>query len=196
MNIGEKIKKYRKEKKITQKQLAEMINKNIRTIQKYEANEIDIPLENILKISHALQVPYNELCTEQSDTIVNSLLSEETIHMIKNLSNNEMTNTAKNISLELSKEMQNFTNNFKDKFILGSMQSILDNFSNIFNDMDIELSLYKTECNDIKIKLTDNKDNYSKIFDTLEETTLFFNEIKHNIQSSVDRLKYYDKNNK
>lgn len=61
MNIGEKIKKYRKENKITQKQLAELINKNIRTIQKYEANEIEIPLGNLVKISKYLNLPIDIL---------------------------------------------------------------------------------------------------------------------------------------
>lgn len=195
MNIGERIKKYRKEKKITQKQLAEMIGKNIRTIQKYEANEIDIPLENILKISSALQVPFDELYSSKSELEFNPFLSERTISMIKSLSDNEATKTARILSSKLE-EFGNSINDFKDKLIKSSFEDILNNFTNIFNDMDIELSLHKTECNDIKVKLTDNKDNYTKIFDTFDEAVLFFNEIKHNIQSSVDRLKYYDKNNK
>ena len=41
MSIGGNIRKYRKEKKITQKQLAELIDKNVRTIQKYENGEIE-----------------------------------------------------------------------------------------------------------------------------------------------------------
>lgn len=57
MTIGEKLKTLRKEKKITQKQLAELIDKNIRTIQKYESCEIKIPLESLIDISQALNVP-------------------------------------------------------------------------------------------------------------------------------------------
>ena len=42
--IGETIKKYRKRSKITQKQLAIMIDKSESTIQKYESGEVEAPL--------------------------------------------------------------------------------------------------------------------------------------------------------
>lgn len=70
MNIGENIKKYRKEKNITQKELAEKINKNIRTIQKYEAGKVEnIPYLVVDDIAKALQVPINELYTPDNKTI-------------------------------------------------------------------------------------------------------------------------------
>lgn len=70
MNIGEKIKTLRKEKKITQKQLAEMINKNIRTIQKYESCEIKIPLESLVDISRTLNVPLKYFnCIDEVPTL-------------------------------------------------------------------------------------------------------------------------------
>lgn len=58
MKISEVIKKYRKEKKITQKELAKLINKNVRTIQKYENGEIEnIPHKTLIDISKALGIP-------------------------------------------------------------------------------------------------------------------------------------------
>lgn len=57
MTIGEKIKSLRKYKKITQKQLSELIDKNVRTIQKYESGEIIPPLEMLIEISVVLNVP-------------------------------------------------------------------------------------------------------------------------------------------
>jgi transcriptional regulator with XRE-family HTH domain len=54
MTIGENIKKYRKDKKITQKQLAELINKNDRTIQKYEKGDIIPPMSVIKEIANIL----------------------------------------------------------------------------------------------------------------------------------------------
>lgn len=69
MNLGERIKKVRTKKKITQKQLAEMIGKNIRTVQKYESGDIEVPLENLFKISEALNIQINELYTPDNKTI-------------------------------------------------------------------------------------------------------------------------------
>lgn len=70
MNIGEKIKTLRKEKKITQKQLADMVNKNIRTIQKYESCEIKIPLESLVDISRCLNVPLKYFnCIDEVPTL-------------------------------------------------------------------------------------------------------------------------------
>lgn len=62
MSIGGNMRKYRKEKKITQKQLAELIDKNVRTIQKYENGEIEsIPVNTLIDISKALDVTYTDL---------------------------------------------------------------------------------------------------------------------------------------
>ena len=62
MNVGENIRKIRKEKKITQKQLSELINKNVRTIQKYENGEIEkIPFSTLMAIGRALDVSYTDL---------------------------------------------------------------------------------------------------------------------------------------
>lgn len=71
MNTGEKIKNIRKSKKITQRQLAELMHKNIRTIQKYESGEIEIPLESLLEISDVLNISINELTCDES--ILNTL---------------------------------------------------------------------------------------------------------------------------
>ncbi|MDY4822384.1 MAG: helix-turn-helix transcriptional regulator [Candidatus Onthovivens sp.] len=76
MNIGENIKKYRKEKKITQKLLAHLINKNIRTVQKYENGEIEPPLEVLINISEVLKVTVNELTGEKQLTSSQQFLND------------------------------------------------------------------------------------------------------------------------
>lgn len=57
MSVGENIKKYRKYKKMTQQQLAEMIGKSIDTIKKYEGEKTTPPLPVIKNIATALAVP-------------------------------------------------------------------------------------------------------------------------------------------
>lgn len=57
MNIGDNIKKYRKDMNLTQKQLGEMINKSTITIRKYEANDTVPPIDVLAEISKALKTP-------------------------------------------------------------------------------------------------------------------------------------------
>ena len=75
MKTNELIKKYRKEKKITQKQLAELIDKNVRTIQKYENGEIEsIPVNTLIDISKALGInPMNLMGEKEKDAINKSV---------------------------------------------------------------------------------------------------------------------------
>lgn len=61
MNIGEKIKKTRKNKKMTQTQLAKSISKSERMIQKYENGEVVPSIENIKKIASVLEVNVDDL---------------------------------------------------------------------------------------------------------------------------------------
>lgn len=59
--IGETIKKYRKRSKITQKQLAIMIDKSESTIQKYESGEVEAPLSVLEQICACLGLEISEL---------------------------------------------------------------------------------------------------------------------------------------
>lgn len=61
MSVGENIKKHRKENKLTQTQLAELVNKKYRTIQKYESGEINPPTSVLIDIAKVLDVPIIDL---------------------------------------------------------------------------------------------------------------------------------------
>lgn len=63
VNIGEIIKNERKKKNLTQKELAEKINKSERMMQKYENNEVTPSIEVLTKIAAALDVTFNDLIT-------------------------------------------------------------------------------------------------------------------------------------
>lgn len=67
MNIGENIKKFRKERGLTQKQLAENINKSAITIRKYEANDINTPIDVLGEIAHVLNVDVADLLSEDTN---------------------------------------------------------------------------------------------------------------------------------
>ena len=56
MTLGERIKAARKEKGITQKELADLINKGFSTVQKYEIDVIEPPISVLEKIAKALEI--------------------------------------------------------------------------------------------------------------------------------------------
>ena len=61
MSIGEKIRNARKERKMTQKLLAEKSGVIETTIRKYEAGAVTPKINNLQKISAALDVPLSDL---------------------------------------------------------------------------------------------------------------------------------------
>lgn len=61
MNIGENIKKYRKEKGLTQKELADKIGKGFSTVQKYELNISHPPIDVLNRIADTLDINVSKL---------------------------------------------------------------------------------------------------------------------------------------
>lgn len=70
MNIGEKIKKYRKEFGITQKELADKLNLRSSTISKYENNQISPSIEILLEISKILNIDIVNIIAEDKSTYI------------------------------------------------------------------------------------------------------------------------------
>lgn len=64
MSIGDNIKKYRKQNKLTQKQLAEKLGKSYSVIQKYEIGIIEPPLDMLKQIAFAFGIPVSYLLDE------------------------------------------------------------------------------------------------------------------------------------
>lgn len=60
MAIGDKIKSFRKNQKITQKQLSEATGLAEITIRQYEANKYIPKIENLRKLSAILRIPLSE----------------------------------------------------------------------------------------------------------------------------------------
>lgn len=78
MNIGERIKKIRKQKKLTLVELGEKIGLKKSTISRYEKNDINIPSDKLEKIAHALNVSPQYLLgfEEVQNDIDTSMLSD------------------------------------------------------------------------------------------------------------------------
>ena len=59
--IGRRIKLARKARRISQKELAEMLNRSLRTIQKYESGDIEVSVAALVSVCQALRVPLSYL---------------------------------------------------------------------------------------------------------------------------------------
>lgn len=218
MNIGENIKIYRKERNLTQSQLSKLSNIPVITLGRYERGERTPNIDILRKIATALQIPIDILCglniepiAIPNENLIAGFEDKETGKFIEDL-NEHITNIlqaqekeiikadAQKIFEEVKKNMiidedkEHFKNidelsNYKELFFISRL------LNSIFKNLDMNLTIITNE-KVAKLQLTDNKDGYTKIFNTLEEAETFFDEINHGIQSSVDRLKYYDKNNK
>ena len=67
--IGNAIKKRRRQLKITQKEFAERLGKSERTIQKYESGEIIMKIDLIKLVADELDIPWQELLEAKTDEI-------------------------------------------------------------------------------------------------------------------------------
>ena len=81
MNIGTRIKEIRKEKKLTQKKLAEMSGMSVIGIQGIEYGTYTPRLDSLLKIANALDIEVSEICDTPlvkslADYTMEELLSE------------------------------------------------------------------------------------------------------------------------
>ncbi len=133
MSINNSIKKCRLLKKLTQKQMSELLNINIRTYQKYESGDIKPNMDTLHKIASALDVPIFML-TESISPELLSIFIEDMHYLDKNT---VLNNAAKLTSeydiknkreenfelleelLQGFKQLENNFNKFKENYIVG-----------------------------------------------------------------------------
>lgn len=84
VSIGENIKKLRKNKGLSQKQLAEILNLSEITIRRYEKSSNIPTIETLDKIAIALDMPLNELLGTNATTndIGNKIISAQSLNNI------------------------------------------------------------------------------------------------------------------
>ncbi|MFR7363855.1 MAG: helix-turn-helix domain-containing protein [Terrisporobacter sp.] len=143
MNVGENIRKIRKEKKITQKQLSELINKNVRTIQKYENGEIEkIPFSTLMAIGRALDVSYTDLIEgkERKGLKVTVKLTETDI--VENI-----IRMLKQVALD-----ERIDKNIRDEYLADLSEQI--GFDIVINDKPTDFKLDKNTHDNIMQKFT------------------------------------------
>ena len=73
MDIGNNIKSIRKKNKLTQKDLADKLNKSVRIVQKYENGEVTPNIEVLKEISKILNVSLDSLLDTNEDNDIVTL---------------------------------------------------------------------------------------------------------------------------
>ena len=137
--LGERIKAIRKEKKITQKQLGELIGKKEITIRKYENGQIAPTLEVITKIAEALDTSISKLVTEKGKTHIYNETSGE--HYLFDTPYVENDNTVES-SLKISS-------------ISVEIQSALDKYIAIISPHDGDLKATNGKADELSQKILD-----------------------------------------
>ncbi|MFW2490950.1 helix-turn-helix domain-containing protein [Clostridium chromiireducens] len=133
MNIGNNIKLLRKNKGLTQKQLADMINVSVVTIQNYENGRREPNMETLQKISNSLGVKLNDLLLEEIDSLVDSLQTNiQNINQNNSKYSNVLSSFEKAISSLNDVRTTKTTSEFQkelEKFLhqIDSTKSILEN---------------------------------------------------------------------
>ena len=74
--MGERIATIRKYNRINQAELADKLGKSLRTVQKYESGEIDIPLSNLAEVAEILNTTLNYLLGYDTSHIKAETLSD------------------------------------------------------------------------------------------------------------------------
>lgn len=100
MAIGDNIRKFRKEKGYTQKQLAEKAGIATITLQQYELGKREPKLEQLLKISTALQIDINFLL-ESIDTPLMKIAKQKDSFLYNNLHRQQLSESVELTELDV-----------------------------------------------------------------------------------------------
>ena len=101
-NIGLKIKEIRKEKKLTQSQLAKLINKSVITVRKWESGERTPNIDTIKQIATALDVPTFRITNEREVMDLFAGTNGLEFHTVQEILNdNSLTEETRKSSIDL-----------------------------------------------------------------------------------------------
>ena len=92
MTLGENIKRLRKNKGMTQKELGEFLGIQERMVQKYEFNTSDIQFSKLKKLSELFEVPIEVLISEKENIVEsknNKLIFSDEIRECLRLATND-----------------------------------------------------------------------------------------------------------
>jgi transcriptional regulator with XRE-family HTH domain len=143
LNIGENIKKYRKEKKLTQPQLASLINKSESSVRKYENGEVTPSMVILNEIADALDVQLKDLLGLETEYSRATSLADTYFNSIMKWSEDRIFNDMETICIREHffdlllryKELINSLSNSK-----YAWRNVGESFSHIYKDRELPLS--------------------------------------------------------
>lgn len=187
MTIGSNIKRIRREKKLTQTELAKKINKGLRTVQKYESDDINIPIDILKDISKALNVELIELIADDTHSIYIDFIAdsiEDTFKKLYAISRDEKF--MKDILLKEKHELNLFE------------QCLLIVYDDQEHDVSILTEIFKFLSSDIlQEKLGYSfKDLASSETDLIRISLNIINSIKNDLKNISDSKRIVDDINK
>lgn len=151
MTIGERIKFKRKERGITQQELAEYIDKSLRSVQKYEKGNTTPSIKILTKIAEVLNISLNALLTNEDKTttlvedILNFWVVSAHIHEISP----ESMDTYFELLFEVKKPKDNIFTEEELTFILAKIiETNINEYIKIFkNNQNVILSFNHNNLN-------------------------------------------------
>lgn len=178
MNIGEKIRNLRVKNKLTQKELADKINKSTITIRKYESQSIVPPIDVINQLSNLFNISPSYLVDDTKNiTDINN-----TLYLNDTFINNLFNHNSDELTLNDSDKFSNIPEEIKLKL------ENIKKTKQIFNDLNISLSVInKNNSYFIQLKNDNNKTLYEL---SLEQFELLYKRILWNTKNELDFINF------
>ena len=155
MALGQNIKKYRKEKKMTQKELATLVGVNEVTIRSYEAEKYRPKIGTLQKIAEALDVSLVALDPVLYENTFDKKVGQNIANMRnkKNLSQDDLGKML-NLSIEEIKQLEAGRFSLKIKDIENIAQKLSIHTESLLLGVDIDHNILENDRSDLGRKLS------------------------------------------
>lgn len=188
--IGENIRKIRKAKKMTMKELGEKIGVSEQAIGNYERGDREPTIDVLIKISDALEVSLFDILGDKIDKKQVALLVN-----YLNKTNEEMRNTYEK-QIEINKKINScyvkenkILKDYKDT-LENKMKWLIDEPIGIFQAIILYMGLINKNMNDIKISIYENKEDLSQIEVEENKYLLKENQVKDIVKKVCDLVEF------
>lgn len=174
MTIGDNIKKYRKQNKISQAKLSELIGKSKSSIEKYEANKITPSISVLNDIASALNITVNDLTNQNNHGLYAHVKSKQAFkgYTYKPINNEFIQLDINDMDMLINNHISNISDDelltFKNK---KKFKNELDNQILLYDKMtpkELEL-LYISKINDLK-SIMESQERMIKNLENMIET--------------------------
>ena len=188
--IGENIRKIRKSKKMTMKELGEKIGVSEQAIGNYERGDREPTIDVLIKISDALEVSLFDILGDKIDKKQVALLVN-----YLNKTNEEMRNTYEK-QIEINKKINScyvkenkILKDYKDT-LENKMKWLIDEPIGIFQAIILYMGLINENMNDIKISIYENEEDLSQIEVKENKYLLKENQVKDIVKKVCDLVEF------